>query len=264
MRDQRTEEVKRTIGQGCKIKMDDSGNILIKRIAKTNVYVRSTDLSSSSSSPSAGGGDNSAISADILKLPDGQLESERPVKLFDMKKFQQNVSRELKRAYPDRRRLECQCISAVAFVRSEAELLDSPCWIMLINVVAMDMLRSKMPPVKSPRSAIDIRNRPRIPVPDEDPYSIAGSGSSGGSSGNGNRVRQDKPPKLPPRDNNGKSRVSTRRIIPLNLINLGGLLLPSHAGWRLRAHGRAAVPPAAGGEVETRTRTAGKEREEER
>ena len=56
--------------------------------------------------------------------------------------------------------------------------------------------------VKNPRPAIDIRNRPRIPVPDEDPYSIAGSGSSG-SSGNGNRERsRDKPPKLPPRDNN--------------------------------------------------------------
>ena len=55
--------------------------------------------------------------------------------------------------------------------------------------------------VKNPRPAIDIRNRPRIPVPDEDPYSIAGSGSSG-SSGNGNRERsRDKPPKLPPRDN---------------------------------------------------------------
>ena len=69
--------------------------------------------------------------------------------------------------------------------------------------------------MKNPRSAIDIRNRPRIPIPDEDPYSIAGSGSSGGSSGNGNgphgqhgygphggRERsRDKPPKLPPREN---------------------------------------------------------------
>ena len=45
---------------------------------------------------------------------------------------------------------------------------------------------------------VDIRNRPRIPVPDEDPYSVAGSGSSGSSA-----VRErskDKPPKLPPRD----------------------------------------------------------------
>jgi len=56
------------------------------------------------------------------------------------------VSRELKRAYPDRRKLECQCICAVAFVKNEVDLLDSPCWIMLINIVAMDMLKSKIPP----------------------------------------------------------------------------------------------------------------------
>jgi len=189
MRDPKTEEVKRAIGQGCKIKMDDSGNILVKRIAKANIYVKMTS-------------EDNAISSEILKLPNGGLEAEKPVKLFDMKKFQQNVSREMKRSYPDRRKLECQCISAIAFVRNEQEILDSPCWIMLINIVAMDMLKSKMPPIKNPRPAIDIRNRPRIPVPDEDPYSIAGSGSSG-SSGNGNRERsRDKPPKLPPRDNN--------------------------------------------------------------
>ena len=89
---------------------------------------------------------------------------------------------------------------------------------MIVNIVAMDMLKSKMPPVK--RS--DIRNRPRIPIPDEDPYSVAGSGSTGssqnghsnsnsnssgngsGGNGNGNKDRRpgnDKPPKLPPRDN---------------------------------------------------------------
>lgn len=34
---------------------------------------------------------------------------------------------------------------------------------------------------------LDIKNRPRIPIPDEDPYSIAGNGSgSSGSSGFGN------------------------------------------------------------------------------
>ena len=114
--------------------MDDSGNILVKRIAKSNVYVVRN--------PS----EENAISSEILKLPNGSLEPEKPVKLFDMKKFQQNVSREMRRAYPDRRKLECQCISAIAFVRSEQDPLDSPCWIMLINIVAMDMLKSKMPP----------------------------------------------------------------------------------------------------------------------
>jgi hypothetical protein len=79
------------------------------------------------------------------------------------------------------------------------------------------------------KRAIDIRNRPRIPIPDEDPYSVAGSGGSSGSSGVGTGTtgtgngtgmvaatreqllqqqqqllqrRSDKPPKLPPRDNN--------------------------------------------------------------
>lgn len=136
--------------------MDDSGNILIKRISKSQVYVKSTSVgimanpAHSASVPAAlsayEGPEYSAVSNDILKLPNGQLELEKPVKLFDMKKFQQNVSRELKRGYPDRRKLECQCISAIAFVKNEGDLLELPCWIMLINVVAMDMLKSKMPP----------------------------------------------------------------------------------------------------------------------
>jgi len=186
MRDTKTEEVKRHIGQGCKIKMDDSGNILIKRIAKAGVFVKALT-------------DENAVSPEILKLPNTGLELDKPLKLFDMKKFQQNVGRELKRAYPDRRKLEAQCISAVAFVRNEPDILQQPCWVMLINVVAMDMLKSKIPPVSIDRNAVDIRNRPRIPVPDEDPYSIAGSRSSGSSGKGGDRSR-DRPPKLPPRD----------------------------------------------------------------
>lgn len=135
-----------------------------------------------------------------------------------MKKFQSNVNRELRRAYPDRRRLECQCLSTIAFVKSEQELLECPIWVLIINVVAMDMLKSKLPPVQR---LVDIKNRPRIPVPDEDPYSVAGNGSgSSGSSGFAGTVsvaatreqlllqsqqhaqrRSEKPPKLPPREN---------------------------------------------------------------
>ncbi|XP_075234685.1 expansion isoform X2 [Lycorma delicatula] len=201
MRDPKTEELKRHIGHGIKVKMDDQGNILVKRVSKCNVYVKST---------ASGVGEETSIGAEVLKLPNCALELDKPVKLFDMKKFQANVSRELRRAYPDRRRLECQCLSAVAFVKSENDILECPIWVLIINVVAMDMLKSKLPPVK--RSTVDIRNRPRIPIPDEDPYSVAGNGGgSSGSSGGGGSLaavqhgtgmrRSDKPPKLPPRDN---------------------------------------------------------------
>ncbi|XP_017467142.1 PREDICTED: uncharacterized protein LOC108359689 isoform X2 [Rhagoletis zephyria] len=174
MRDQKTDEYKRHIGQGVKIKMDDAGNILVRRYAKSNVYIKST-----ASNPN----EETSIGADILKLPNQALESEKIVKLFDMKKFQSNVNRELRRAYPDRRRLETQCLSVVAFVKSENDILDCPIWVLIVNVVAMDMLKSKLPPVQRP--VVDIKNRPRIPIPDEDPYSVAGNGSGGSSGSSG-------------------------------------------------------------------------------
>lgn len=119
--------------------MDDAGNILIRRYSRANVYVKST---------AAGAKDENSIASDIMKLPNQALESDKVVKLFDMKKFQSNINRELRQAYPDRRRLELQCLSAVAFAKSESDILDCPIWVLVINVVAMDMLKSKLPPSK--------------------------------------------------------------------------------------------------------------------
>merc|ERR1712027_175843 len=150
--------------------------------------------------------EETALSNDIIKLTNGLLEFEKPFKLFDMKKFQQNVNRELKRQYPDRRKLESQCISPISFGTSSSEILDCPIWVIIINVVAMEMLRTKIPPSRvSIPQMLDNRRLVGCGSSDEDPYSIAGSGSSG-SSGNGNTRNRsssrDKPPQLPPRDNN--------------------------------------------------------------
>ena len=62
--------------------MDETGNILVKRFSKAGVYVKNTI-------------EENSVSNDILKLPNGLLEPEKPFKLFDMKKFQQNVNRYL-------------------------------------------------------------------------------------------------------------------------------------------------------------------------
>ena len=99
MRDPKTAEFKLQIGAGCKMKMDETGNILIKRFSERNVYVKvslfvyfklfvyfsSVGLLFKNTLDDEG----SAISNDILKMPHGTLEMERPMKLFDMKKFQQ-------------------------------------------------------------------------------------------------------------------------------------------------------------------------------
>ena len=53
----------------------------MKRFSKSPVFVKNTI-------------EENAVSNDILKLPNGLLELEKPFKLFDMKKFQQvNKSR---------------------------------------------------------------------------------------------------------------------------------------------------------------------------
>jgi len=97
--------------------------------------------------------EENAISNDVTKLFNGALELDKPLKLFDMKKFASNVSRELRRAYPDRRRkLEIECITAVSFVKQRArapQCLSCPCWMMIINLVTMDMIKTRILPVKS-------------------------------------------------------------------------------------------------------------------
>lgn len=52
----------------------------------------------------------------------------------------------MRRQYPDRSKLESQCVCVIAFVKNEQDLLDCPIWVMIINIVAMDMLKSKFPP----------------------------------------------------------------------------------------------------------------------
>ena len=42
LRDNKTQEFKEQIGKGCKLKMDDSGNILVKRLSRSNIYVKNT------------------------------------------------------------------------------------------------------------------------------------------------------------------------------------------------------------------------------
>ncbi|KAF3424918.1 hypothetical protein E2986_07009 [Frieseomelitta varia] len=226
MRDSKTEEAKKHINQGVKIKMDEQGNILIKRLCKNNVYIKPTSQ------------EDNAIGAEIARNSQGALEHEKPGKIFDMNKFQTNLSRETRRAYPDRRRLEMQCLSAIVFVRTEPDLLQCPVWVLIVNVVGLDMLKSKLPPGAVPnyttilvyqykikkrvlitlQRPVDIKNRPRIPIPDEDPYSIAGVSSSIGvseafqqdreareqiyaQSTSSRQRRAERPPKLPPREN---------------------------------------------------------------
>lgn len=137
MRIPRTEDIKRNIGNGVKVKMDQDGNIYIKRMSKSNVYIKEWHTD--------GNVECNSVSNEIIKTH-GLLEFQKATKLFDMKKFQANICAELTSAYPDRRKLEKQCICCIAFVKDASDVLDLPCWVMIINIVAFDLLKTKLPP----------------------------------------------------------------------------------------------------------------------
>jgi hypothetical protein len=172
MRDPKTEEFKETIGLGAKVKMDESGNILIKRLSKSPVLVK-TAL------------EDSSLSTDILGIANGIVELEKPVRIFDMRKFQQSINRALRRTNPDRVRLEHQCVVSLCFVKDEEELLDSPIWVVLINIVALEMLKAKLPQsTRVPMYKMQGNGERRFPLSgssDEDPYRLNSGHNSSGS-----------------------------------------------------------------------------------
>lgn len=214
-RDAKTEECRKRIGKGIRIKMDHFGNILIKRLSKSGVYVKewlqaqhqqqqqlsnsstngrtsssqnimptrqqliknqmlaaagvvggnsrtgglmgssqisslgtSITPSSSSSGSSMDPPNDSAICDEVISVG-GRLELDKIYVMFDMKKFQANITQELCRAYPDKRKLEQQCFSIVGLARDAEDILSLPCWVMVINIVAIEMLNERFPSLQA-------------------------------------------------------------------------------------------------------------------
>lgn len=113
--------------------MDESGNIVIKRYSRCNIYIKSFHNQFLDSS----------VSNEIIKS-NGLLDLEKPYLLFDMKKFETNLNRELRSAYINRSKLENQCVVCIAFVRDSAHILELPVYVMIINIVALDLIKSKL------------------------------------------------------------------------------------------------------------------------
>lgn len=181
-----------------------------------------------------------------------ELELNKSVNIFDMKKFQANVNRELKLTYPNRRKLENQCICAIVFVKDTSNLLEASSWILLINIVALDLLKSRLPATMygGNFSSPEIKMLPRFNsngynsrfiASDEDPYSIlmpstnststasseeskklhTPSNSSSNTSSRESIVDNHKPPELPPRDftkskKANKNRFGLRSLVKSN------------------------------------------------
>lgn len=72
------------------------------------------------------------------------LDYNKPMKIFDMSKFKSMLERESRLPYPNRKLLQSHCISIISFVVDDRKMLNLPSWIMIINIVAIDLLKVEL------------------------------------------------------------------------------------------------------------------------
>jgi len=122
LREKETKETLRKVGKGCRIGMDKGANILVSKLTKCPMSCRRI-------------GD---IKGQYIE------DQQKQTTLFDMKQFQQILRKELTKETPDIPQLKNSLVTTIEFSEHCDDPLEQPLWILIINIVAMDLLRSKV------------------------------------------------------------------------------------------------------------------------
>lgn len=109
------------------------------RLAK---FAATSSSSCSSSSNSAGAGAGASAKQSALDKSTNALQANRLVRVFNMVNFKEALEFESRQPVPNRIRLQGMCMLILGFVCDEPKLLNLPSWIMIINMVALDLLSS--------------------------------------------------------------------------------------------------------------------------
>jgi hypothetical protein len=157
-RDPESAYIVRHLDKGVRIKMDETGNLLMRRMCEATVQIKDWLKQLTE-------GDGS-LGDEVIALH-GRLPLDRAVKVFDMTRFERNLHAELNRSDPDVRRLADQCILPIAFGKNTFNLLNSPCWLMAINVIALRMISHAMHVrIPEPDYFSDVSQKQPIQSPD--------------------------------------------------------------------------------------------------
>ena len=132
-----TEAVLTRLGGGpvCRVMMDSEGFVQAKRTGKTEVAVQSAV------SVSRRWGDTLGRRRAVH-----QLDTDQTSVMFDMERLKRNMAESLMYGTnrKNKRDLELECVSTMSFVRSSENILEQPCWIIIINLVSLDFLRTSL------------------------------------------------------------------------------------------------------------------------
>ena len=130
-RDQETKYILENLEKGVRIKMDECGNLIMRRMCSATVQIKDwlQQLTEGTG----------ALGEEVIALH-GRLPLDRAVKVFDMQRFERNLQMEMAKKRPDIKRLTDQCILPIAFGKNTFNLINSPLWVMSINVIALRMI----------------------------------------------------------------------------------------------------------------------------
>ncbi|XP_075591257.1 uncharacterized protein LOC124492651 isoform X2 [Dermatophagoides farinae] len=188
MRDRKCFEIKNQINDGIKIRMDENGNLLVKRITDADVFLIHFDKM-----------DNMIIE---------KIEQRKSIQLFDMKQYHNDLLNEFRLSTPNTRLLEQKCFCFISFVSINTDelLLNTPVWCILINLVALEMLMKLLPPSSSSINRI-ADNFYSLPITISSSSKFQNGHYHFHYNNNNNHHQSNSllPPKLPPRDLNNKN-----------------------------------------------------------
>ncbi|XP_014671956.1 PREDICTED: uncharacterized protein LOC106812265 [Priapulus caudatus] len=118
---------------GVKLKVDKDGSIMCKRMeGSQKVIVKGIE------SP-----DKCSYSQSVYDM-EGVLEVDKPAKIFDMKEFKRKVDDELSQPYHNKKKLQFLCFVSISFVVDTKTPLKTPCWLLILNISALDYLNDIM------------------------------------------------------------------------------------------------------------------------
>ena len=123
--------------QGVRIKVDKTGDLNVRRESPNcPAFVHGTNQP-----------DAFCFSKDLVKRK-GRLEFKQPAKVFDMRKFKREIEQESQNnsvSAKSRHKMMLKTAIALSFVREDVQLLNTPCWFLVINLIALDMLNNRIP-----------------------------------------------------------------------------------------------------------------------
>jgi len=169
-RDNETRQVmSRLGGQCCRIQMDSEGFVDVRRTGKTEVNVMSALAATSHTTRLGTMGRRKPVEGPQV------LEADQALLMFDMAKLKRNVADSFMyhgTGNRNKRELELECVTTLSFVKNNESILEQPCWIILINLVSLDFLRTSLSqqPVFTLRGCPapgDLKSRPRLSLPYE-------------------------------------------------------------------------------------------------